>query len=123
MKKEEKFLQLLYRNEEARKIMINDVYQELLEIVPATLCFNSKNVVNETREKNLKNALISISNFLNKNSDYKKIIKELYDDNLEYVLYGYMFYLVHTNEKYSGIDIFKDKKSILYSMISILDIL
>jgi len=50
MTKEEKFLQLLYRNEEARKIMINDVYQELLEIVPATLCFNSKNVVNETRE-------------------------------------------------------------------------
>lgn len=123
MTKEEKFLQLLYRNEEARRIMINDVYQELLEIVPATLCFNSKNVVNETREKNLKNALISISNFLNENAEYKKIIKELYDENIEYILYGYMFYLAHTNKEYSGIDIFKNKQSILYSMISILDIL
>ena len=67
MTKEEKFLQLLYRTDEIRKIMINDVYQELLEIIPIKLCFSSKNIVKETREMNLKTALNSISNFLESN--------------------------------------------------------
>ena len=123
MTKEEKFLQLLYRTDEIRKIMINDVYQELLEIIPIKLCFSSKNIVKETREMNLKTALNSISNFIDNNVDYKNVIQEIYEDNLEYVLYGYMFYLSNTNEKCLGIDIFKDKKSILYSEISLLDIL
>jgi len=123
MTKEEKFLQLLYRTDEIRERMINDVYQELLEVIPATLCFGSKNVVNATREENLNIALNSIANFMDKNSDYKKLIKNIYGENIEFVLYGYLFYLAHTNEKYFGIDIFKDKRSILYNEISILDIL
>lgn len=123
MTKEEKLLQFLYRNEEIRKRLINDVYQELLEVVPPSLCFNSKNVVNATRDKNLGKALSSISNFLENNADYNKVIKEIYDDDFQFVLCGYMFYLSHTNEKYIGIDIFKNKKSILYSEISLLDIL
>lgn len=123
MTKEEKLLQFLYRNEEIRKRLINDVYQELLEVVPPSLCFNSKNVVNATRDENLRKALSSISNFLENNADYNKVVKEIYDDDFQFVLCGYMFYLSHTNEKYIGIDIFKNKKSILYSEISLLDIL
>lgn len=123
MTKEEKLLQFLYRNEEIRKRLINDVYQELLEVVPPSLCFNSKNVVNATRDENLRKALSSISNFLENNADYNKVIKEIYDEDFQFVLCGYMFYLSHTNEKYIGIDIFKNKKSILYSEISLLDIL
>ena len=123
MTKEEKLLQFLYRNEEIRKRLINDVYQELLEVVPPSLCFNSKNVVNATRDENLRKALSSISNFLENNADYNKVIEEIYDEDFQFVLCGYMFYLSHTNEKYIGIDIFKNKKSILYSEISLLDIL
>jgi len=123
MTKEEKLLQFLYRNDEIRKRLINDVYQELLEVVPPSLCFNSKNVVNSTRDENLRKALSSISNFLENNADYNKVVKEIYDDDFQFVLCGYMFYLAHTNEKYIGIDIFKNKKSILYSEISLLDIL
>ena len=123
MTKEEKLLQFLYRNEEIRKRLINDVYQELLEVVPPSLCFNSKNVVNATRDENLRKALSSISNFLENNADYNKVIKEIYDEDFQFVLCGYMFYLSHTNEKYIGIDIFKNKKSILYSEISLLDII
>ena len=123
MTKEEKLLQFLYRNEEIRTRLINDVYQELLEVVPPTLCFNSKNVVNSTRDENLRKALSSISNFLENNADYNKVIKEIYDEDFQFVLCGYMFYLSHTNEKYISIDIFKNKKSILYSEISLLDIL
>jgi len=123
MTKEEKLLQFLYRNDEIRKRLINDVYQELLEVVPPSLCFNSKNVVNATRDENLRKALSSISNFLENNADYNEVVKEIYDDDFQFVLCGYMFYLSHTNEKYIGIDIFKNKKSILYSEISLLDIL
>ena len=94
-----------------------------MEVVPPTLCFNSKNVVNATRDENLRKALSSISNFLENNADYNKVIKEIYDEDFQFVLCGYMFYLSHTNEKYIGIDIFKNKKSILYSEISLLDIL
>jgi len=123
MTKEEKFLQLLYPTDEVRKIMINDVYQELLGIIPPTWCFNSKNLTKTIRQENYNKVLKSISNFIEDNADYKKVITNFYGKNLEYVLYGYMFYLSHTNEKYTNIDIFKDKKSILYSEISILDIL
>lgn len=123
MTKEEKFLQLLYRTEEIRSRMINDVYQELKEIIPPTKCISSKNIVKATRQENLDFALKSISNFLQENSDYKKIVAEIYGESIEYVLYGYVFYLAYTNKRYSGMDIFKDKRSILYNEVSILDIL
>jgi len=123
MKQEEKFIQLLYPTDEIRKIMINDVYQELLEIIPMTWCFNSKNTIKAIREENYKRVLTSISNFVKENADYQKEINKFYGENIEYVLYGYMFYIARTNEKYTNIDIFKDKKSILYSEISLLDIL
>lgn len=123
MTQEEKFLQLLYPTEDIRKIMINDVYQELLERIPTTWCISSKNLTKAIREENYKKVLSSISNFIEENSDYKKVIQSFYRENIEYVLYGFMFYISHTNEKYTNVDIFKDKRSILYSEISLLDIL
>ncbi len=123
MTKEEKFLQLLYKTEEIRSIMINDVYQELKEIIPLEKCISLKNIVKKIRQENLEFAKVSISNFLQENVNYQKLIFEIYGDSIEYVLYGYVFYLAYTSEKYAGIDIFKDKKSILYREVSLLDIL
>ena len=123
MTQEEKFLQLLYPTDNVRKIMINDVYQELLERISTTWCFNSKNLTKAIREENYEKVLSSISNFIAENADYKKVITEFYGENIEYVLYGYLFYLANTNEKDNKIDIFKDKRCILYNEISILDIL
>ena len=64
MKQEEKFLQLLYPTDNVRKVMINDVYQELLEIIPISLCYNSKNNNKTHRSENLKKALSYILNFI-----------------------------------------------------------
>lgn len=121
MNREEKFLRVLYKTEEVRKIMINDVYQELKAYVMPIQCISVDNLVAKNRRDNLVKAKKGILDFLKNNCDYKKIVYDAYGKEIKYLLYGYVFYLTKTSEEYRELEIFEDKRSILYRGISLID--
>lgn len=123
------FIKYLYPTDEIRNFMCNDVYQELNEIIPKTKCFCSDNIVSKTREENYMFVKTHIVNFILSNDNYKNELNKLYkdrefDDLINDIIIGYVFFTVNTDDKNRGEDIFKNKKSICYSVApSILDIL
>lgn len=123
------FIKYLYPTDEIRNFMCNDLYQELNEIIPKTKCFCSDNIVSKTREENYMFIKTHIVNFILTNDNYKKELNKLYkdrefDDLINDIIIGYVFFTVNTDDKNKGEDIFKNKKSICYSVApSILDIL
>lgn len=123
------FIKYLYPTDEIRNFMCNDLYQELNEIIPKTKCFCSNNIVSKTREENYMFVKTHIVNFILTNENYKNELNKLYkdrefDDLINDIIIGYVFFTVNTDDKNRGEDIFKNKKSICYSVApSILDIL
>lgn len=123
------FIKYLYPTDEIRNFMCNDLYQELNEIIPKTKCFCSDNIVSKTREENYMFVKTHIVNFILSNDNYKNELNKLYkdrefDDLINDIIIGYVFFTVNTDDKNRGEDIFKNKKSICYSVApSILDIL
>ena len=123
-----KLLNYLYPNESVRSFCCNDLYQELIEILPTKICISTNNLKPSIRKQNLHVAKGIVYNFLSGNQSYKDKVIELYAENditkiVECVLLGYVFFLYCSHAKYARADIFRDKKSIFYSPISILDIL
>lgn len=123
------FMKYFYPTDEIRNFMCNDLYQELNEIIPKTKCFCCDNVVAKTREENYMFVKTHIVNFVLTNENYKNELEKLYkgrdfDDVVNDIIIGYVFYVVNTNEKNKGENIFKSKKSICYSIgPNILDVL
>ena len=127
-KAKEKLLNYFYPTEEIRSFMCNDFYQELLNIVPLSLCVNAKNRDKVVREQNYLLAINTIKNFILTDKIYNKAIFEPYQgveiDNLvEKILESYVFYIVSTNPRHKKIDMYKDSRSICYSNVSIVDML
>lgn len=128
MTKEEsvKLLKYLYPTKEILNFMCNDLYEELKEIVPLDLCFNEANKSEKNRNKNLNFISLVVLKFLRDNPVYKNKIMSLYKTkelSINDLIIGFIFYVTTTNEEYKHIDIFKDKKSICYSDVLILNIL
>lgn len=123
------FVKYLYPTDEIRNFMCNNLYQELNEIIPKIKCFCSENIVSKTRERNFIFVKSQILNFVLSNKNYKKELKKLYlnrefDEIINDVIIGYVFFVVNTDNKNKGEDIFKSKKSICYSIApSVLDVL
>ena len=123
------FMKYLYPTDVIRNFMCNDLYQELNDIIPKTKCFCSDNIVSKTREENYMFVKTHIVNFILTNENYKNELNKLYkdrgfDDLINDIIIGYVFFTVNTDDKNRGEDIFKNKKSICYSVApSILDIL
>lgn len=123
-----KLLKYLFPTEEIRKFVCNDLFMELSEIIKTTDCISSKNIKNAVRQENKAKVEKQIKDFIKENPMYEKMLTELYhQDNIskvyDDVLIGYTFYLASTYGRIGEIDIFKDKKSICYAPISIIDIL
>lgn len=123
-----KLLKYLFPTEEIRKFVCNDLFMELSEIIKTTDCISSKNIKNAVRQENKAKVEKQIKEFISQNPVYEKMLLELYhQDNIskvyDDVLIGYTFYLASTYGRIGEIDIFKDKKSICYAPISIIDIL
>lgn len=123
-----KLLKYLFPTEEIRKFVCNDLFMELSEIIKTTDCISSKNIKNAVRQENKAKVEKQIKEFLQKNPVYEKMLLELYhQDNInkiyDDILIGYTFFLASTYGRIGEIDIFKDKKSICYAPISIIDIL
>lgn len=127
-KRKEKLLRYLFPTEEVRKFVCNDLFMELSEIIKTADCISSKNIKKEVRQQNKEKVEKQIKDFIKQNPDYEKMLTELYhqkDINQIYddILVGYTFFLANTYGRIGEIDIFKDKKSICYAPISIIDIL
>lgn len=123
-----KLLKYLFPTEEIRKFVCNDLFMELSEIIKTTDCISSKNIKNAVRQGNKAKVEKQIKDFIKENPMYEKMLTELYhqkDINQIYddILVGYTFFLASTYGRIGEIDIFKDKKSICYAPISIIDIL
>lgn len=123
-----KLLKYLFPTEEIRKFVCNDLFMELSEIIKTTDCISSKNIKNAVRQENKAKVEKQIKDFIKENPMYEKMLTELYhqkDINQIYddILVGYTFFLASTYGRIGEIDIFKDKKSICYAPISIIDIL
>jgi len=126
--KKSKLIKYLYPTDEIREFMCNDFYQELLNIIPTKLLISSYNKVNKTRECNLEIVKQKIVEFLKNNSNYTIELAELYKDKeilnrIDDFVTGLTFFVASTNEKYKDIDIFKNKESVCFSVVSIADIL
>ena len=128
MERKQKLIKYLFPTEEIRSFMCNDLYMELMEQIPRFLCISSKNITNSVRKENFEKVNSIITNFIENNENYKQMLKKLFSNKelkniISDIVIGYVFFITQTNLKYNHIDIFRDKKSICYSPISIIDIL
>lgn len=106
--------------------MCNDLYQELLEIIPRNICISSKNVSSKVRKENLQLARKVINSFIHNNPNYKAVLYEYYKTpNIDFVisqiLIGLVFYIANTTDRYARLDIFNDKKSICHNEMTLLN--
>lgn len=126
--RKEKLLNYLYPTEEIAEFMYCDFYTELALILDKKVCFSQANLTNVTRKNNLKIAREIIAKFLNENALYKNKVYEFFPKTpesviIDNILYGYTL-LVSTNiNRGTGADIFKDKRSVCYTIASIIDIM
>lgn len=116
----EKISLYLYGNDETRSFLINDLFQEFSLIIDEKDCINWKNRVRKTRLKSKITVALLISKFLKENKIYLIKLNEFYpastfEDIVETLVLGYVFYLSQVKEKFKNVNIFKDKKSICYS--------
>ena len=126
--RKEKLLKYLFPTEEVRKFVCNDLFVELNEIIKTTDCISSKNIKKENRMHNKEKVEMQIKDFVKQNPIYEKILCEIYHQNdinkiYDYILIGYTFFVSYTYSRIKFCDIFRDKRSICYSPISIIDIL
>ena len=125
IEQKKKLVQILYPNEKIRDFMINDLYQELKSIVVFEKCYSEKHIEANERNKSLENLKKEIIEFFKNNENYANAIQSLflksYDKMLDEIIVGCWFYYSQLNS--NEIDIFKDKKSITYTKVSIIDIL
>lgn len=126
--RKEKLLKYLFPTEQIRKFLCDDVYEELTFLIPKNLCISTNNLKVATRKENLEKVTSLVREFLKENPDYTKLLIEYYgyDDIIRIVndiVIGYVYYLTNCYGNYFHIDIFKDKRSICYSYISLIDIL
>lgn len=124
----QKLVRYLYPTKQIRELMCNDIYQELLEVIPMENCISEDNVDDRTRENNLSEVRGVIKGFVLGNSVYKQILFDYYKiDNLEWIvgdiLIGFVLYISTLSEGFENIDILSDKRSILYGEQVILDLL
>lgn len=114
-----KLMKFLFPTEEVRQFMCNDFYQELLNIVPASMCINEKHRDPKVREDNFLLARDKIKNFVLTDKIYnEEIFKYNKVDNFNDFIYrlleGYVFYITSVNPRHKKIDMYRDSRSIFY---------
>lgn len=123
----QKMVRYLYPTKKIMNLMCNDIYQELLELIPIERCISVDNLNSKTREKNLEFVKGAIQGFILGNIEYQKVLFEYYKhnniDSIGYdILIGLILYISSINEEFKDIDILKDKQSIIYGETFILDL-
>lgn len=123
----EKMVRYLYPTKKIITLMCNDVYQELLELIPMEYCISKDNLNLNTRIKNLEFVRGAIKGFIIGNNEYAKILCEYYKHNnidaIAYdILIGFVLYISTISDEFKNIDILRDKQSIVYGEVFILDL-
>lgn len=124
--RKEKLVNYLYPTVEIAEFLVGDLYVELSKVLPIKVCFSNCNLKTEIRKSNYEIAKNVINAFIDENPIYKTRLEELYyktdvDSIIKDLIIGYVFYLTPHINKYTGADVFADRRSICYSKISILD--
>lgn len=124
--RKQKMIKYLYPTDELMEFMCNDLYQELLNIVPIKLFVHSDNLIHSVREANFKTVKENIVKFILINKNYKQELFKHYKHSMispivNDIIIGLTFYIVNTSDEYQNVDIFQNKKSICYEKVSILD--
>ena len=124
----QKLVRYLYPTKEIMGIMCNDIYQELLEIIPLESCISEDNLKDTVRENNLGFVRGAIKGFLGGNVEYQKVVFEYYKhNNIDWIardiLIGFVLYISGISAEFKDVDILNDKKSILYGETFILELI
>ena len=126
MKYYQKLLQYLYPTDEVRAFLVNDLYQELFKVVKVKTLYCEDNLDDILRSINYLNLKIEIEKFLKNHEEYKKELDRLLRHDgktiVEDLIIGLLLYY-STSSYFKQFDIFKDRKSVLYSPASIIDVL
>ena len=122
----QRLIEYLYPTKELMGFMLNDIYQEILEICPKTIFINPENEIDEQRKKNFEFVKKEIVTFILKNENYKQELFKHYKHTMIApifldILMGITFYLANISEDFNNMDIFNDKRSICYHTQTILD--
>lgn len=108
---------------------VMNLYKEFDLIIPKNLCISIKNTTKKIREENYQKVFSLIQKFFNQNKDYKNCLLKLYTKNefdknfYEDILIGYVFFIACSMPNEERFDIFKNKTSICFAPISIVDML
>ena len=124
----QKLVRYLYPTKEIRGLMCNDIYQDLLEIIPIEKCISEDNLNSIMRAKNLEFVRGAIKGFLLGNSEYQKVLFEYYKHtNLDWIvrdiLIGFVLYITTLSDEFNNIDILSNEQSIIYGEVFILDLI
>lgn len=123
-----KLLKYLFPTDEARKFICNNLFYDLGFIIKSSYCINYNNITSAARKKNLEIVKNQVKQFLIDNNFYLARLKDIYNQKsvekiVDDLVIGYVFYLSNTGVRYNSFDIFKDRRSICYAPISIVDML
>ena len=124
----QQLVRYLYPTKEIRGLMCNDIYQDLLEIIPIEKCISEDNLNSIMRAKNLEFVRGAIKGFLLGNSEYQKVLFEYYKHtNLDWIvrdiLIGFVLYITTLSDEFNNIDILSNEQSIIYGEVFILDLI
>ena len=128
IERKQKLLKYLYPTEKIRSFLCNDLYMELHELIPRQLCISTQNMTLAVRKGNLNKLETIITSFLEGNKEHYQSIMQLcqnqsWDTIIQDIVIGYTFFTTNLISRYNGIDIFKDRRSVCYAPISIIDLL
>lgn len=120
----EKLMKFLFPTEDIRKFLCNDFYQEIMKVIPASMCINKIHRENpQIREDNFKSAIDKMKNFVLTDKIYnEEIFKykrvDSFDNFIYELLEGYVFFLTLVNPRHKLIDMYKDSRSIFYKKVN-----
>lgn len=132
--KEKKYLkEYLYPTQEAKNFIIGEINPLLTQLLPKELCISDANLNHKVRKLNYQRAYLRICEFLFANEKIVDTLERIWSINttnhfelkelVDDMIVNYVFCLTQAHEEYKKIDIFKNKRSICFRDISILDVL
>ena len=122
-----KLINYLYPTVEIAEFMTYDFYPELTFVLDKKVCFSVKNEKESVRKINFEKAKRIVSEFIDKNLNYKRRLVELYrrkvdDSFIEEMLWGYVLFITYNINRGTGADVFRDSRSVCYKRVSVLDL-
>lgn len=125
-KEKDKIREYLYPTFEEEDFLVNVIYQDLKEIIPQNICICSKNLTSKIRKSHYNEVYDYIYDYLHQHQKYCDYLMSEYpldmdEDLIDDLIINFVFCLSQENAIYKDIHIFKNRKSICFTDVSILD--